>query len=66
MASVLPRTLSEVIVNVKDTYAHNDITIRGKRLRDALRFLKNILTDFYVLVGRVVLTPPVLKGHRNQ
>ena len=40
IAEVLPRTLSEVVVNIKDTYRHSDISIHVQRLRTALLFLK--------------------------
>lgn len=40
LANGLPRTLSEVIVNVKNTYGHADIIIRVHLLRKDLIFLK--------------------------
>ena len=40
VADALPRTLSEVLVNVKNIYAHGDITIRIKKLRKASTFFE--------------------------
>ena len=40
IADIVPRTLSELFINISDIYGHKDIIIRVMKLRKALRFLE--------------------------
>lgn len=40
LANALSRPLNEFFVNIKDIYAHKDIIVRVRKIREALIFLK--------------------------